>query len=565
MANVLTMASVRDGTATIDQFTGAIAPSKEMTVNRLMAEGNHWLNGDGWVGPGPLPSDPTYRDIIALIERAFVSRNVIDEVVDRLVSAILGSEPRWYWTPDRIMEDDEDPSDDEQTLMDEVNVATTQWWDSKKVHAALKRQIYRMLVMQRCVWRLYLPKTDANGLVTASDIGEAMDAIFIDIPDPETSGVWTDPETQEKVGIVIIKLDGQQKQKVEVTFLEEDGRTTVRMLPEKEEVTNDLGGALPIVMAEIDSPFITEQLRGLNRALNMTLTLLGKGLIDNAFLERLMLNAMPPGHWEYAATLDEAGNKVRDKYVVDRHVTGGRQTTYVQGTDYTDETGKTIMKDPEVVFREPTDPGGIIKGSDYWYGMMLDEARQSHVIVNQSSEIGFKSREQARGDFIDSSKDPQSQAEASGRALLITLVKLAEAILSKPARWTGKLKPIFKCKPQYGPLTMPERLQNMNEAKDGYMADETAMSLNGIDDVDAELALIAAQPRAQLKLSTDQAAAVKAWVDAGFTHEVGLHMIGLDKEEIKKITKLNADTTPDDPNPNDPEANPKPAPTPAAE
>lgn len=563
---VLTIESVRDGSATIDQFTGAIQPTKDMTVNRLMAEGNHWLEGAGWVGPGPMPSDPTYSEIQRLIEKAFVSRNVIDEVVDRLVSAILGAEPRWYWTPDRAMEDDEDPTPEEQTLMDEVNTATTQWWDKKKVHAALKRQIYRMLVAQRCVWRLYLPKSDDAGNVTASDIEEAMDAVFLDIPDPETSGVWTDPETRDEVGIVVIKEQTTNRTTVEVTYLEEDGQTTVRMLPDDQKVTNDLGGALPIVMAEIDSPFITEQLRALNKALNMTLTLLAKGLVDNAFLERLMLNAMPPGHWEYSPTLDENGNKVRDKYVVDRHVTGGRQTTYVQGTDYVDEKGATVVKDPSVVFRDPTDPGGIIKGSDYWYGMMLDEARQSHVIVNQSSTVGFKSREQARGDFIDSTKDPQSQAEASGRALLITLVKVVEGILSKPKRWTGKLKPIFKCKPQYGPLTVPERLQNMNEAKDGYMADETAMSLNGIDDVDAELALIAAQPRAQLKLSTDQAAAVKAWVDAGFTHEVGLHMIGLDDDEIKKITKMNADTTPEpvDPALQDPNNPNPPAPVPGA-
>jgi hypothetical protein len=72
------------------------------------------------------------------------------------------------------------------------------------------------------------------------------------------------------------------------------------------------------------------------------------------------------------------------------------------------------------------------------------------------------------------------------------------------------------------------------------------------------LALIAAQPRAALKLSTDQATAVKGWVDAGFTHEVGLHMIGLDDLEVQKIIKLNADTTVEPP-PVDPNA---PAPVP---
>jgi hypothetical protein len=303
-----------------------------MLLNQKMADGEHWLDGDGWVGPGPLPSDPSYRDIKPLIEKAFVSRNVIDEVVDRLVSAILGAEPRWYWTPDRAMEDDEDPTTDEQTLMDEVNTGTTQWWDKRKIHAALKRQIYRMLVSQRCVWRFFLPSPDANGLVSASDLGEALDAIWLDVPDPETSGVWEDPITRERVGIVLIKEEGTNKIKAEVSYLTEDGKTVTKLLPDNPTgVTNDLGGALPIFQVALDAAFVTGQLRSLNKALNMTLTLLAKGLVDNAFLERLMLNAMPPGHWEYEDKLDDAGQKVRKSYVVDRHVTGGRPRDGLRG------------------------------------------------------------------------------------------------------------------------------------------------------------------------------------------------------------------------------------------
>jgi hypothetical protein len=560
----LSLATVQAGNANVAVLRAAVAPHVDLPLNRKFIEGDHWQDGKGWVGPGPRPSDPTYRDIIPLIQAAFTSRNVIDEVCDRLMSSIVGKEPRWTWAPVRALAEDEEPTTEEDALIGEVNAFLTTWWNERQAHAALKDLIYKMLFGQRSVWRLYVPTGLAtDGKVSGTDLGDALNKLYLDIPEPEDGGVWEDPETKQKVGIVLWR-DASNKEHAEVVWL--DGTMTkIQILPDSgAPISNDYGGALPIFQVCLPSAFVTEQLRSLNRMLNMTLTLLGKGLVDNHFLERLMLNAMPPGHWEYEEQPDpDTGEKIRKAYVADRHVTGGRTTTYVQGVDFKDELGRTNIKDPSVVFRDPTDPGATIKGADYWYGAMLDEARQSHVIVNQSNTIGFKSREQARGDFIDSTHDVQLQAEMAGAALLLTVVKMAEAIANQRGKYTKTLKPVFKCRPNYGPLTVEERTQNVAEAKDGFMADETAMSLNGIDDTDAEQAAIQAQPRAALALSTAQAGAVKAWVDAGFTHEVALTLIGMDEDEVKRIIKLNADTTATTP-PVDPNAPPVPPNAPPA-
>jgi hypothetical protein len=499
-ADLLTFEKVKDGTATLAQLKAAVAVGQNVALNRKFIEGDHWQNGDAWPGPGPQPGDPEYAEVMRMIEKVFVSRNIIDEVTDRLMSSVVGKEPRWTWAPDRPMEPDETPKNDEQMLISEVNAAISNWWNKRQIHALLKSLIYKMLFGQRCVWRVYIPTGLApNGSVAASDLRAALELLYLDIPEPEAGGVWEDPETKQRVGIVVYKNDGDTTEHTEVSWVDTDGKTYIR-LDNAAPIPNDYSGALPIFEVALPSEFVSEQLRSLQRMLNMTLTLLGKGLVDNHFLERLIFGALPPGHWEYEDLPNEAGQKVRKAYIPAPHVTGGRMTSYIQGVDYETEPGKTAITTPSAVFRDPTDPGGTIKGADFWYGAMLDESRQSHVIVNQSSTIGFKSREQARGDFIDSTHDVQLQTENGGEELLRVIVKIGEAIAGQRGKYTKVLKPVFKVRPNYGPLTVEERTQNISEAKDGYMADETAMSLNGIDDTDAERAAIAAQPRAALAL-----------------------------------------------------------------
>lgn len=565
----ITLATLTSPNVTVETLRQAIPVPDGVDLNRKFVEGDHWQNAEAWVGPGPRPSDPSYRDIMVLVEKAFVSKNVIDEIIDRHVSAMLGKEPRWAWT---LINPPADPEAEipaaDLNAIAALEAAVTTWWDARQAHRLLKGMIYRMLFGKRGPWRLYVPSglTDASGKVTAATLEEALSKIYLDIPEPENGGVWEDPETKNRVGIVLWK-DASGKEHGEVTFIDDAGKTIINVVPAPASgpaaVTNDFNRLMTIGAAELDTLWVSPQMRSLQKALNMTLTLLSKGLIDNAFLERLLLNALPPGHWEYEDAPDpDTGEKIRKAYVPDRHVTGGRQTTYVQGIDFAEKAAdgsrKTTVKDPSVVFREPVDPIGIIRGADYWYQSLIGEARQDHVLINKESTPSGKSREQARGDFIDSTKDTEMQANMVGGLLLLTLVTIAEVFANKRGEWTKKYKPMFNCRPQYGPLSVEERTQNILEAEKGFMADETAMALNGRDDVDAEQALIAAQPRSSLALSKAQAEVVDLWVGATFSRETSLHLAGFDDDEITAIMKRESEAEPTEPEV-DP-LNPKPDP-----
>jgi hypothetical protein len=83
-------------------------------------EGDHWQGGEGWVGPAPKQGDEGYAEVMKLIERAFVSRNAVLEVLERHELAVVGTEPSWGFTVRRPLEEDEERKPEEQALIDEA-------------------------------------------------------------------------------------------------------------------------------------------------------------------------------------------------------------------------------------------------------------------------------------------------------------------------------------------------------------------------------------------------------------------------------------------------------------
>lgn len=520
---------------TLEQVKELLPDLPDAILNEPFINGDHFQKGKAWVGPGPKESDSGYRDFLEILEPAFVSKNVMDEGVDRLSSAILGWEPRWSWVPRRHDLDINPVTPEETAAIRELEEEMTAWWDRRQVHKLMRNLIYKMLWGQECVYRLYVPfGLTNNGVVQASNVREAFSKIFLDIPEPTMGTVWEHPDTKQRLGIVVYEdLEGTER--AELCYLNEAGETVIRVLPEVPGETAEgslkLGGYLTIYRVALDQPLATEQVRSLQKMLNMTLTLLGKGLVDNHFLERLFFNALPPGKWEY-----EADGKTRKAFVVEARKTGGRTDSYIQGIDYEKEPGKTELTTPSAVIRNPLDPQGTIGGANFWYQAMLEEMRQDHILINQLATPSGRGREQARGDFIDSTKDPQLQAELAGRELLWTVAYMVEEFTRQPGKWTTKFKPVFKCRPNYGPLSVNERKQNVEEADKNAMSWQTAISLNGTDDVEAELALIEAQPSKQLALSAKRAEVADKWALV-FPREVALHLAGFTDTEITEIMK----------------------------
>lgn len=519
---------------TLDQAKSLLPDLEDAVWNWDFIHGDHWQNGDGWIGPGPRSGDQGYSDFLTLLEPSFTSKNVCDEVCDRQSSAVIGWEPRFAWAPIRQVSKNKPVTQEESDAIAEIETAQTQIWNRRKMHQTFKKLAYQLLWAQESVLRLYVPAgfVDKNGNPRRPrDLREALSMVYIDVPEPTSATVWEHPDTKELLGIYIFK-DSKGVERAELTYIK-SGKTVVRITPEP--ITGPaigsgmFGGNLTMWKAALESPLITEQVRSLQKQYNMTLTLLSKGLIDNHFLEKMFFNALPPGRWVY-----EKDNKTRKAYIVEPRRVGGRTDTYFQGVDYTDKDGKTHLSTPSALIRTPLDPQGTIRGSEYWYQCLLEECRQDHILINQLATPSGKSRDSSRGDFIDSTKDTQAEVEQAGRAVLLTMLAMAEALLGTPGKYTDRFQPIFKCRPNYGPLTVEERRQNVEEAEKGFLSYETTMALNGTDDVNTEKAFIDQQPSKALALSDRRADVADKWALI-FPREVALHLAGFTDEEITDL------------------------------
>lgn len=528
----------------------------EATINKPFVEGDHFQNGDAWVGPGPKSGDPRYSAFLAALDPAeaggvFISKNVMSEIQQRLVSAVVGRAPRWLFVPRRLVTKETPMTPEEETRLNELNQFVTEWWDVRETSRVMKTLLGNALYATEDTLRFYVASSrlGADGAVSAKTFEEALGLIFVEAPDPETITVWEDPVTRERLGIYLFRNESNVEC-AELTWLTLDRQTAVMVVPtETTPHVNDFAGNLTMFRVGLDRPLLTEQIRSLQKALNMTLTLLSKGLVDNHFTEKFFKNALPPGKWTY--TEGPSGQKVQDKYEVEVRSTGSRIDTWMQGIDYKDEKGVTQLKDPDVVWRDPQDPNNTINGVDYWYRAMLEEARQDHILMNQDATPSGKSRAEAREDFADSGKDAELQMNLAGRALLMTVVAMAEAFWGKPGHYTKEFKPTFTVVAKYGSLTVEERAQNVAEAKEGLLSDDTAMARNNVEDTDAERSAITTSDRGALGLAKARME-VATVAGADFPRDVALFIAGFKDDEIKEImkrTKASESTDPDEPEP----------------
>lgn len=543
---------------TLQDLRSLIERPQWLDTNRLFVEGDHWQQGAGWIGPLPMADEDGFAQVVSEIQRGFTSRNVVAEIVERHVSAVLGREPAWTFTPRRALKEDEEPSKEEQPLIDEAEAKLTEWWDERDLNGWLQRAATTLLWAARAPFRLYVPKgllveervADGNGseavrqVVRASTIDEALGVIFPDHPAVEKATVATNDDTKREVGVFLYERENLER--AELSYLEDAElaggraagaarRTVIRSIGQGDssDVAHDLGGRL--TMMEIRRPlFITTQVQQGQRALNLALSMIPRNVVTGGFLERVIMNAQMPGEWEDVT--DENGQPTGEKrFKPDPYHTGAGTTNFLAGVEYTDQDGKTHLATPNVQWREPVDVSSSEKAKRAHYQDILEEADQAHVLITGDATASGVSREQARSDFLWSLMLTVPRVNALGRWLLETALAMAETFIGKPGQYTKTLRATFLCRVDAGPLSADERRMIVEAGDKGYIARETVMSMLGVEDVDAEQAKVMAQTGSMLDLTIKQAEALEKWNLAGLPFEVAAELVGLSDEQLKLI------------------------------
>lgn len=528
---------------------------------RAMLDGDMWLGGFGWIGPRPPQTDEGASETLRLLHQGFISENVLAEVIDRHVAGVLGREPQWGLSVRRHVDNDEEPTEEEQTLIGEAEALVTEWWDARKLHKFLNTAVRTLLYARRSVVRLYVPQgkivsenvqdpQNAARMKTVkvvprvADVPAGLAFVWPDAPMPELSTVSEDPDTKESIGVVLYRAGqnvmgtGGSREIAELTYLAEpnaggSAMTIIRQASTGQTdvtVRLDFGGRLS--MYEMTrAPFITTQMIQLQRALNLALTALPKNVIQAGWLERVIANAQMPGKW--VSDSSAGGGK---KWVADKHITGGGATTYLRGLKQEDQsTGAVSYATPTVNWREPSPVQPTVEAQEALYRGILREAKQEHTLMSQDVKASGKSREQARSDFEMTLRPTAAEVNALGRWLIETALSMAEAFSFQIGKYTSTLRATFDCQIDTGPITDLERAAIDGSVAAGTLSRETAMSLEGIADPAAEIARINAQPGADLEIVAKQLTAIATAVTAGLDIEGVAIAVGMDVKTARAL------------------------------
>lgn len=527
-------------------------------LNRQYIDGEHWQSAAGWIGPRPQPDEEGFNEVMAILKAGFTSSNKILEVCERHADGVIGREPRFSLVPlIPLGEEDEIPEGD-QTKIDEAELWLTRWWNQRGIHLGLLQAVSTLMWAERSVLRLYIPPAflGTDGSVNFETIEDALMAIYLDTPAPENATVIVDPLTKDELGIFTYK-NAEDKDEAELVFLKEatgnpnDPRETViRVITQ--EGSDDSSGLLfgnRITMYEMTrARFITEQIRQNQRALNLALTNIPRNVTSAGFLARMLLNAQMPGYWK----LDENGQ--RTEFIQGKFKMGAGTTNIIVGLEQIDAQGNKTYTNPQVHETQPVDPKHSEAAADAHYRVILSEAKQRHILLNDQAETSGRARVEARQDYENSLRRSVPIVEKAGRWVIETALAMAEMLANQQGYFTETLRCDFTCRLSKGAIDVEERKQNAADVEAGLMPQEYAMSEAGIDDVDAALALINSRPETQLDVLKARAEVFEIFINSGLDFETAGELAGFDDEEMALIRKSDPTKNPknqpvgDDPN-----------------
>jgi hypothetical protein len=488
-------------------------------ANRLYYLGDHWQTGRAWAGPSVDKADNDSAVVLAKIQTQFTSANKIAEVVDRHVDGVLGREVSWMLesagaaaqdTPaEEEPEEDGDqppaekPEPKKDPLVSEAEELLTAWWDKRGMTQLMKDACAQVLHSQKANLRLYIPNgllEDDGTLPVVSDLSEAMDLLYVDVPALESAGMVEDKSTKQRAGIYTWKDEEDNGTDwVEITYLVDDPAdmkkklTVLRVFQADSKdgpatIMLDLAGNLLMHEIKVPRPMVTAQMRSLQAQYNKSLTMMGHNSDMAGFLERTILNGELPGTWELDKTAP--GGK---RFKPDPVRMGARTVNFIKGieVDAGNEGGKTVVT-PSIVYRDPVPVTTFVDTFTAYYAAILEEAKQTHVLLSKDAGASGESRLQARQDFLKSLNDTKPLLDEAVRWLLTTVLELACHVGKQVGRFRS-LRPVSQIKPDAGPLTLEERKQISDDYKAGLRSRESTMALLGVDDVDAEIKRIDAE------------------------------------------------------------------------
>lgn len=498
--------------------TNLSADARQHTRRALAyLDGDHWQNGEGWVGPR-LPADnPLAGEFLLNVQQQFIAKNAVREIVNRHVGAVIGRYPVIKLALRRATAE---ATDEQKREMEAGEAALTAWVDTVGALGKMQR-LTRLLLIGPAHLRSYVPGGQlVDGRIPEGGLLTSIERIRLMVPEPGSASVIDDEESGQKYGIYRLTTRNGQSA-VEISALV-DGKTVVRrlegvssasvlgldglpaqVLDPTETEPLDMNGHLTVTEARREQ-FVTPTLLRNNAMVNFGKTAILRNAELAAILERYGIGILPPGEWKPDVNMPggmryEANPDWRP---------GGAQATFFGANTFTDDQGKTQTVPGSQYGRfEPVRPDALIATKDDAYHDMLDEAAQSHIRMTGDATASGESRIQAMNDFKVSLYATATSLEAALAAHLEMVLAWAASLSGQPGRFKD-YRVTVQCRILAAQPTTQERAQIIAERDAGLRDDENAMSEIGIEDTDQMLEAVRLQREQRLKEGQAAAAAL---------------------------------------------------------
>lgn len=466
------------------QFLASV-DSPDARANRRFFDGDHWQNGEGWVGPRPLESAASavaVRDVMKLIEANFVSKNVVREVVERHASAVVGKEVNWRF----VRRDGADPTEADAAAIEAAEAALTAWWDKNDLGSRLLEAVDRMLTSGRSVLRLYVPAfaLGQDGVVpNVEGVADSLGLVMVEALSADVAAVYDDHARGTEVA-VYVSGDADGHRVVELGFVDADGQTVLRRFDDRdggsavESSPLDMGGRVPMVQLE-RSPLISPQVRQNQRLVNMAVTMMSRNVVLGGFLERTIVNAEMPGEYE----TDANGRRV---FVPKPLMVGAGVTNILQSSLVEDGQGRTTAMPTNVIYRDPVSVSTFVETKRDAQENIYDEVKQRHVLMSGDATASGVSRQQAMLDFEADLDRTKLAVNRAVRTLLETALALATALAGAEQSFLEQYRAVAEARLRVGVPTSESQNMAIALRNAELISAETAMGRVGVEDPVAE-------------------------------------------------------------------------------
>jgi hypothetical protein len=193
---------------------------------------------------------------------------------------------------------------------------------------------------------------------------------------------------------------------------------------------------------------------------------------------------------------------------------------------------------------DPVDSANFHAQRDKIVFAMRAAAHQSHVQMNDMSDVSGKSKQEGRAEFDKSLKRSKAPTDAAGRWIIEVALRFAAAYTTgENGQKTleaelEKYRIDFNSIVDAGAIAPEQAMEDRTDVENGYMSVETYQTRRGIEDPDAERARLEKSEFFQLSLTEKRLTVAMLAKNIGLPSEEILKIAGYKDEDLENFSVM---------------------------